>query len=192
MKKILAFTLAFVLTLPLVACSTTKAPTQAGPAFTIENGAYQCTPDEFVLALRQMINNVEGVNFTPREIPLPSEKGADGIGHYTYAIIPKQLIIDIGTDNYGNVDNVQLNWIYTTEANNNATLIAFALVHMLMPTDADETYKDFNLAITDDVSFRNDSDGTNFFFYGSKSSKLYLWISPSISGNSQESGAVDE
>ena len=192
MKRILAFVLAFTLALSLVSCTANKAPAQAGPVFAIENDAYQCTPDELVLALRQEIDHVDGVYFTPREIPLPSEKGPDGIGNYKYAIIPKRLIIDIWTDDYGNVDNIQLNWAATQEANDNATLIAFALVHMLMPTNADEVIEDFGYALTDDVTCRKVSDGTSFFFYGHESSGFYLWISPSVSADPQVSDAIDE
>lgn len=80
MKRILAFALAFTLVLSIVSCGSNQVgPVQTGSVFTIKNGAYTRTSDEFVLALRKMIDRVESVDFTPRVIPLPSEKDPDAI-----------------------------------------------------------------------------------------------------------------
>ena len=185
MKKFLAFTLTFALALSLISCGNNQAgPVQTGPVFSIENDAYLCTPDEFVLALRETIARVEGVDFTPREIPLPSEVKSDATKYYRFAIIPKQLIVEFSTNDYGYVKRFDLEWTGTTEASNNVSLIVFAVVNMLMPSNVDEILRGFDFAVIDEKLYDVSSDGTTFYLFGKATTGFYLWIHPDITPDS--------
>ena len=194
MKKILSFTLSLILILSLTACGggSQQQSEDPTPAFTITEGAYSCTPDELVLAIREEISNTTGYDFTPQEIPLPSEQEPYTSSKYRYAIIPKSLIIEIGMDDAGKVDEVGLNWTIAGEANDNATLIAFALIHMLMPTNADEIVQDFGTALESDTTCEEYSDGSYFFFFGHATSEFHLTIRPAKGSDEDKQEAAPE
>ena len=131
-----------------------------------------------------MIDRVEGVDFTPREIPLPSEADPDTSRYYRFAIVPRQLIMEIDANDDGCVRSFNLEWVATTEASKNVSLIVFAVVHMLMLSNAEEILDRYDFAVIDGTACDETSDGTNFFLYGKATTKLYLRVAPSVTSDS--------
>lgn len=185
MKKLLSVLLVLLL---LTGCGGGGQQQEENPTptFTITDEAYDCTADELVLAIREAIENTEGYTFTPREIPLPSDQEPDSIGDYTLRIIPRRLFLDLDTTDDGRVDSITLRWSGGTEDTDNAGLISFCLIHMFLPSGADETVKDFGYAVTDQVLYEKTSDGSYLSFLHGDKIGNHMEIRPSKSHSAEE------
>lgn len=59
--------------------------------------------------------------------------------------------IDVNDDGY--VTDFNLEWAATTEASNNVSLIVFAVVQMLMPSNVEEILRDYDFAVKDKMLY---------------------------------------
>lgn len=180
MKKLLSVLLVLLL---LTGCggggNDNTEPEATGPKFTIENGAYQCTADELLDAVRSYIESVsDSLEFTPAEIPTSGNKYGDG--WYRYVVIPKEFIIETTSDDDGHVKEVNLEWTADIEPSNNASLVAFTLFDLLTPTDYEDIVSGYTDAIGTGSSYSADSDGTHVYFFMLHKSEFHLWISPAL------------